>query len=251
MHPDCWLIPISADLLKLLVWKTPSRRKLIPPRFFVTGPWLEVVPTYGTLLPRQGIASPHNRWNCWFHSVHGSEIRRSPVEGKVVHPIIYKGFSYIPGGFLAGFLNHQEYCNYIELLCFKCKIELNTCTTNARKRSVLKNLCFWVSNHPVMCYIIHDSDSLIKLCFFFRPFCQFSPIESLLHQSQKSPLTSWGAKNLPTEKNKHLPSMPENGSSPAQVVWFFWIEFHPFEWVNIPLPPQIGGSLKPMVGLLL
>ena len=40
------------------------------------------------------------------HTVDGSEIRRSPVEGKVVYPIFYK-VSYIPGGCL-GFLNHQQ-----------------------------------------------------------------------------------------------------------------------------------------------
>ena len=36
-------------------------------------------------------------------TVDGSEIRRSPVEGQVVYPMIYKGFSTIPGGCL-GFL---------------------------------------------------------------------------------------------------------------------------------------------------
>ena len=35
------------------------------------------------------------------------EIRRSPVEGKVVYPISYKVF-YMPGGCF-GFLNHQQY----------------------------------------------------------------------------------------------------------------------------------------------
>ena len=38
-------------------------------------------------------------------TVDGSEIRRSPVEGQVVYPIIYKAL-YISTGCL-GFLNHQ------------------------------------------------------------------------------------------------------------------------------------------------
>ena len=38
------------------------------------------------------------------------EIRRSPVEVGSWNPIIYVGvFMTIPGGFLAGFLNHQQY----------------------------------------------------------------------------------------------------------------------------------------------
>ena len=42
-------------------------------------------------------------------TVDGSEIRRSPVQEKVVYRITYQGFSTIPGGCL-GFLNHQTVC---------------------------------------------------------------------------------------------------------------------------------------------
>ena len=35
------------------------------------------------------------------------KIRRSPVEVGSLSTIVYEGFSTIPGGFLAGFLNHQ------------------------------------------------------------------------------------------------------------------------------------------------
>ena len=49
--------------------------------------------------------------NLWNHlvaatTVDGSEIRRSPIEGMVIYPIIYKAL-YSPGGCL-GFLNHQQ-----------------------------------------------------------------------------------------------------------------------------------------------
>ena len=36
------------------------------------------------------------------------EIQRSPVEGKVVYPMIYKGFIH-PRWLALGFLNHQQY----------------------------------------------------------------------------------------------------------------------------------------------
>ena len=44
------------------------------------------------------------------HTVHGSELRRSPVEVGSWYPMNYTGFlAPSPGGFLAGFLNHQQY----------------------------------------------------------------------------------------------------------------------------------------------
>ena len=39
------------------------------------------------------------------HTVDGRN--PEPVDGKVIYPISYKVLLYIPGGFLAGFLNHQ------------------------------------------------------------------------------------------------------------------------------------------------
>jgi len=43
------------------------------------------------------------------HTVDGNQKSgRSPVEVRSSNPIIYK-IVYIPGGFLAGFLNHQQY----------------------------------------------------------------------------------------------------------------------------------------------
>ena len=44
------------------------------------------------------------------HIVDGSEIRRSPVEGKVVyHPIYLQGFQIHPRWLGMGFLKHQQY----------------------------------------------------------------------------------------------------------------------------------------------
>ena len=43
------------------------------------------------------------------NTVDGSEIRQSPLEVGSLSIPLFTGFLYIPGGFLAGFLNHQQY----------------------------------------------------------------------------------------------------------------------------------------------
>ena len=163
----------------------------------------------------------------------------------VVHPIIYNMSVFTSQVVFSPDFFHQEYCKYIELielLCFKCKIELNTCTTNARKRSVLKNLCFRVSNHPVMCHIIHYSDSSNKLCFFLTFVSIFPPPpkKHLLHQRKlKRPLTSWVA----------IPSNKKIISLSVQVVSNFPPRMGENSTQVFELPPPMFHSLKLMIGL--
>ena len=45
------------------------------------------------------------------HTVDGSEIRQAPVEGKVVYPMIYHGFSTIPGGWEWDFTSPSTVCH--------------------------------------------------------------------------------------------------------------------------------------------
>ena len=120
----CWTRHLGGNTR---IEKTPRRLK--------TGPWLEVVPTYGTLLPRfptqatwsrscQGwFGSPPLGWNCWFHSVDG----RNPANQLVVHPMNLQFCFYIPGGFLAGFLTSRvlqiHWTNWTPMLQMQDRIE--------------------------------------------------------------------------------------------------------------------------------